>query len=126
MKKKSEPDPGFTERSGFKKNFFYFSRLLALLLLVCFISLLSDSTEPIPETLQSLIAAFPGDIRIVIDKSAYSLALYKGDRPVKSCWAVFGRGGTGTYGDKRRRGDRRIPEGDISLRIIINEKQTVL
>jgi len=66
------------ERSGFKKNFFYLSRLLALLLLVCFISLLSDSTEPIPETLQSLIAAFPGDIRIVIDKSAYSLALYQG------------------------------------------------
>jgi|GEM_PF-4167510 len=66
------------ERSGFKKNFFYLSRLLALLLLVCFISLLSDSTEPIPETLQSLIAAFPGDIRIVIDKSAYPLALYKG------------------------------------------------
>jgi hypothetical protein len=41
-------------------------------------SLLLDFTEPIPETLQSLIAAFPRDIGIVNDKSAYSLTLDEG------------------------------------------------
>jgi len=99
MKKKSEPDPGFTERSGFKKNFICLSKLLALILLVCFISPLSDFTEPMPVKLQSLIAAFLGDIRNVIDKSAHSLTLYNGYK----------------YGDKRSRGDRRMPEGDFYI-----------
>lgn len=112
MKKKTTLNVGFTEQSGFKKNFFYLARLLDLLLLVCRMSPLLGSSAPKSETLLSRIASFR-DSRIVFDKYACFLACHKGDRPVKYYRELFGLGGR--CGDKRRRGDRRNREGNFNV-----------
>ncbi len=68
-----------------------------------------DVPQPRPASLLSLVRSLAGELKIVIWKSHYTLTLYKGDRPVKTYRAVFGRGFRD--GDKHRRGDQRTPEG---------------
>lgn len=74
--------------------------------------------SPVPDSPRNAIAAFhtmlstlDGVMSIVIWKSQYSLTLYKGNAPVKTYHAVFGRGYAD--GDKEREGDRRTPEGEF-------------
>lgn len=59
----------------------------------------------------ALLSRMDGPTSLVIWKSQYSVTLFKGDWPVKTYWAVFGKG----YfdGDKERVGDKRTPEGDF-------------
>jgi murein L,D-transpeptidase YafK len=58
-----------------------------------------------------MFSALQGEPSIVIWKSQYSLTLYKGNTPVKTYHAVFGRGYAD--GDKQQTGDRRTPEGEF-------------
>jgi murein L,D-transpeptidase YafK len=59
------------------------------------------------------VDALAGELRIVIWKSHYTLTLYKGDRPVKTYRAVFGKGFRD--GDKQKMGDKRTPEGEFFI-----------
>jgi murein L,D-transpeptidase YafK len=65
------------------------------------------------ETFASALSSIAGDVKLVIWKSHYTLTLYKGDLPVKTYHAVFGRGYQD--GDKRMIGDKRTPEGDFYI-----------
>jgi murein L,D-transpeptidase YafK len=99
--------------AGIRGNIFMLLRLFACLLLLSFISPAADTTSAKPEKIK-LPASFPDhNIRIVIWKSYYTLTLYKGDRPVKSYRAVFGKGYLD--GDKRKAGDKRTPEGEFYI-----------
>jgi len=86
--------------------------ILALALLAC----LSPAPELLgnkPPSFAAVVASLPGELRIVIWKSQYTLTLYKGDRPVKTYRAVFGRGYRD--GNKERAGDKRTPEGEFFI-----------
>src|SRR5574341_444970 len=96
-----------------RRNIFFSLRLLAALLLV---SCISPSPEAPPEksgTFASLLAALAGQVKLVIWKSHYTVTLYKGETPVKTYRAVFGRGYQD--GNKRMMGDKRTPEGDFYI-----------
>lgn len=54
-----------------------------------------------------------GQLKLVIWKSHYTVTLYKGDLPVKTYRAVFGKGYQD--GDKRIQGDKRTPEGEFYI-----------
>lgn len=92
---------------------FFFLRFAVLLLLLSCISPLPGTHARKAETFATLVAALPGEPRLVIWKSQYTLTLYKGMTPVKTYPAVFGRGYSD--GDKRRTGDLRTPEGDFYI-----------
>ncbi len=96
---------------GMSKHIFFFLRLLTVLLLVSCLSPAPEVPGEKPQTFASFIASLAGQLRLVIWKSQYTLTLYKGDRPVKTYRAVFGRGFQD--GDKQRMGDRRTPEGEF-------------
>lgn len=96
-----------------RDKIFFSLRLLASLLLLSCLSPAPEAPAARPATFSSLLSTLPGDIRIVIWKSQYTLTLYKGDRPVKTYRAVFGRGYQD--GDKLRAGDKRTPEGDFYI-----------
>lgn len=86
-------------------------RLLASFLLLCCIS-------PSPETskmdsLVSLLSSVAGQVKLIVSKSGYTVTLYKGEMPIKTYRAVFGKGYQ--EGDKRRMGDRRTPEGEFYI-----------
>jgi murein L,D-transpeptidase YafK len=96
-----------------RKNILFSLRLLAALLLV---SCLSPSPEAPAEksvTFVSLLSAIAGQVKLVIWKSHYTVTLYKGETPVKTYRAVFGRGYLD--GDKRMMGDKRTPEGEFYI-----------
>ena len=57
-----------------------------------------------------------GKYNIKVNKSTYTLTLYKGDEPVKSYSIAVGR----NPGDKQRKGDNRTPVGDFKIVSIEN------
>ncbi len=95
------------------RNIFILVRLAAVLLLVSCLSPAPECPGDKPLPFASFVASLSGPLRIVIWKSQYSLTLYKGDRPVKTYHAVFGRGFKD--GDKRTTGDKRTPEGEFYI-----------
>lgn len=99
--------------AGLIDHSFFILRFVVLLLLFCCLSPLSGTPTRKAETFATLVAALPGEPRLVIWKSQYTLTLYKGMVPVKTYPAVFGRGYSD--GDKRKTGDLRTPEGDFYI-----------
>jgi murein L,D-transpeptidase YafK len=61
----------------------------------------------------SLLSSIAGQLKLVIWKSQYTVTLYKGETPVKTYRAVFGKGYQ--EGDKQRMGDKRTPEGEFYI-----------
>lgn len=96
-----------------RKNIFFLLRLLAALLLLSCMSVAPESPRPQPDAFTTLLASVEGQLRLVIWKSQYTLTLYKGDTPLKTYRAVFGRGFQD--GDKRMQGDKRTPEGEFYI-----------
>jgi murein L,D-transpeptidase YafK len=94
------------------KLFFSFRLLVSVLLLSC-LSPVPEAPGNKPFTFSSYVASLSGPLRLVIWKSQYTLTLYKGDRPVKTYRAAFGRGFRD--GDKRKSGDKRTPEGEFYI-----------
>lgn len=88
-------------------------RLLALLLLLSCLSPLPDTPGENPASFRSFLESFSGQAKLVIWKSHYTVTLYKGETPIKTYRAVFGRGYQD--GDKQREGDRRTPEGEFYI-----------
>jgi murein L,D-transpeptidase YafK len=88
-------------------------RFFFALFLVSVLSPLPDIPGTSTREFISLLSRMEGATSLVIWKSQYSLTLFKGDAPVKTYWAVFGKG----YGegDKERSGDKRTPEGDFYI-----------
>jgi len=88
-------------------------RFLAALFLVSVLSPLPDSPGTASRELIAMLSRMEGATSLVVWKSQYSLTLFKGSSPVKTYWAVFGKG----YGDgdKERSGDKRTPEGDFYI-----------
>jgi len=99
--------------TGLLAHSFFFLRFVVLLLLLSCLSPLPGTRVRKAETFATLVAALPGEPRLVIWKSQYTLTLYKGMTPVKTYPAVFGRGYSD--GDKRMTGDLRTPEGDFYI-----------
>jgi len=99
--------------AGLLDHSFFFLRFAVLLLLLSCLSPLPGTRVRKAEMFATLVATLPGEPRLVIWKSQYTLTLYKGMTPVKTYPAVFGRG----YGDgdKRMTGDLRTPEGDFYI-----------
>jgi len=96
-------------------------RLFLALFLVSVLSPLPDMPDTSAKEFLSLLSRIDGATSLVIWKSQYSLTLFKGDAPVKTYWAVFGKG----YGegDKERAGDRRTPEGDFYISSMNHSKR---
>jgi murein L,D-transpeptidase YafK len=88
-------------------------RFFLALFLVSVLSPLPDIPGTSTREFLSLLSRMEGTTSLVIWKSQYSLTLFKGATPVKTYWAVFGKG----YGegDKERSGDKRTPEGDFYI-----------
>jgi murein L,D-transpeptidase YafK len=91
----------------------FFLRLFALVLLVSCLSPAPEVPGDKPLTFASFVSSLAGPLRLVVWKSQYTLTLYKGDLPIKTYRAVFGKGFRD--GDKRRMGDRRTPEGEFYI-----------
>ncbi|HEY6011745.1 MAG TPA: L,D-transpeptidase, partial [Nitrospirota bacterium] len=98
---------------GARRNILFALRLLAALLLLSCISPLPEAPAQKPVTFASLLESIAGQLRLVIWKSHYTVTLYKGETPVKTYRAVFGKGYQD--GDKRRMGDKRTPEGEFYI-----------
>jgi murein L,D-transpeptidase YafK len=96
-----------------RRNMFFSVRLLGALLLLSCLSPAPDAPAGKPPTFATFVSDLPGQLRIVIWKSQYTLTLYKGDYPVKTYRAVFGKGYQD--GDKQRTGDKRTPEGEFFI-----------
>ncbi len=107
--------------TGSRRNIFPLLRLFGLVLLLSCISPALDVAVPKTETFATHLGAIAGQLRLVIWKSQYTLTLYKGDQPVKTYRAVFGKGYQD--GDKKREGDKRTPEGDFYICTMINSKR---
>jgi hypothetical protein len=90
-----------------RKNILFLVRLLTAILLLSCISPAPEATAPKAFVFADLLSSLPGQLRLIIWKSQYTVTLYKGDAPVKTYRAVFGRGFQD--GDKRMLGDRRTP-----------------
>lgn len=88
-------------------------RFLTALFLVSVLSPLPDTSGDANPELRAMLSRIEGPTSLVVWKSQYSLTLFKGSSPVKTYWAVFGKG----YGDgdKERSGDMRTPEGDFYI-----------
>ena len=100
---------------------YLYLRLLLLAVLISCISPGPDAQFPRLAALAAKISSTSGELRVVIQKSRYVLTLYKGMTPVKSYWAVFGKGYAG--GDKRVMGDKRTPEGEFYICTINHSKR---
>jgi murein L,D-transpeptidase YafK len=96
-----------------RRNIFFSLRLLVSFLLLSCLSPAPETPAVKPANFALLISSLAGELRLVIWKSQYTLTLYKGDRPIKTYRAVFGRGFRD--GDKRQAGDRRTPEGEFFI-----------
>ncbi len=88
-------------------------RCAAAVVLAAVLSPIPDAPGTNTAAFLSLLSLLPGETSIVIWKSHYSLTLYKGDLPVKTYPAVFGKGHPD--GDKEKVGDKRTPEGDFYI-----------
>jgi murein L,D-transpeptidase YafK len=88
-------------------------RLLAVFLLLSCISPAPETPTGKRNSLASLLSSIAGELKLVIWKSQYTVTLYKGEIPVKTYRAVFGKGYPN--GDKQMRGDRRTPEGEFYI-----------
>ncbi|MDH4161774.1 MAG: L,D-transpeptidase [Nitrospirota bacterium] len=97
----------------FWKYLSFFVRFIVALAAVAVLAPVPDDPGTNTAAFISLFSSLPGDPAIVIWKSHYSLTLYKGDIPIKTYPAVFGKGFA--EGDKERIGDRRTPEGDFYI-----------
>jgi murein L,D-transpeptidase YafK len=95
------------------RNIFFLFRLLTALLLLSCISPAPEATVPKADVFADRLAATPGQLRLIIWKSQYTVTLYKGETPVRTYRAVFGRGFQ--EGDKRMQGDKRTPEGEFYI-----------
>jgi murein L,D-transpeptidase YafK len=96
-------------------------RFFTALVLVSVLSPLPDIPGTGARELLSLLSRIEGETSLVIWKSQYSVTLFKGRSPVKTYWAVFGKG----YfdGDKERSGDKRTPEGDFYICTMSDSKR---
>jgi murein L,D-transpeptidase YafK len=92
---------------------FSLARLVITLLLLSCLSPAPKTAAPKPEVFADVLASFPGPLRLIIWKSQYTVTLYKGDTPLRTYRAVFGRGFQD--GDKRMQGDKRTPEGEFYI-----------
>ncbi|MCK9420268.1 MAG: L,D-transpeptidase [Nitrospirae bacterium] len=97
----------------FRRNSCCILRLLAAFLLLCCISPSPETSTGKTDIFASLLSSVAGRLKLVIWKSRYTLTLYKGEIPVKTYRAVFGKGYR--EGDKQRMGDRRTPEGEFYI-----------
>lgn len=88
-------------------------RLLAAILLLCCISPLPEAPTGKTDAFTSQLSLIAGQLKLVIWKSQYTVTLYKGETPVKTYRAVYGKGYQD--GDKQRMGDRRTPEGEFYI-----------
>jgi murein L,D-transpeptidase YafK len=95
------------------ENIRFLVRLLTAILLLCCISPSPEVTAPNANVLADRLSSLTGQVRLIIWKSQYTVTLYRGDDPVKSYRAQFGRGFQD--GDKRMQGDKRTPEGDFYI-----------
>lgn len=86
-------------------------RFVTAMLLVAVLSPVRDAPGRTNAAFLTMLSSLEGQLSLVIWKSRYTLTLYKGQTPVKTYRAVFGRGYAD--GDKERMGDRRTPEGDF-------------
>ena len=96
-----------------RRHIFPLLRLLVTLLVASCLSPGPQAPSRKPASVAALPDAPSYAHRIVIRKSDYTLTLYRGDRPVKTYRAAFGRGYLD--GDKRVQGDKRTPEGDFYI-----------
>ncbi len=94
-------------------NICFAFRLLAVFLLLSSISPAPEAPTGKATTFASWLSSTPGQLKLVIWKSHYTVTLYKGETPVKTYRAVFGKGYQD--GDKRMEGDRRTPEGEFYI-----------
>lgn len=99
--------------SKIRRNIFFSLRLLLSLAALSCLSPAPEAPAAKPSAFATLLSSLSGKVRIVIWKSQYTLTLYKGERPVKTYRAVFGKGFQD--GDKQRVGDKRTPEGDFFI-----------
>ena len=90
------------------KKILVYWRLLAALVLVSCLSPSPEVPAARTTTPASSPAFAPGEIKIVIWKSHYTLTLYKGDIPIKTYRTVFGKGYRD--GDKQTIGDFERPK----------------
>lgn len=98
---------------GRTHTIYLYLRLFALGVLISCISPGPDAQSSRLAALAAKLSSLHGELRIVIQKSRYVLTLYKGMTPVKSYWAVFGKGYA--EGDKQLMGDKRTPEGEFYI-----------
>src|SRR5271169_3060529 len=94
-------------------NIFLLVRFLTAILLLSCISASPEATAPKADVLADRLSSLSGQIRLIIWKSQYTVTIYKGDDPVKTYRAVFGKGFQD--GDKRMQGDKRTPEGEFYI-----------
>jgi murein L,D-transpeptidase YafK len=97
----------------FRRNIYFALRLFAAFLPLLCISPAPEAPQKTATTLASQLSAIAGQLKLVIWKSNYTVTLYKGETPVKTYRAVFGKGYQD--GDKQRMGDKRTPEGDFYI-----------
>jgi hypothetical protein len=83
------------------------------MLLLAVLSPVRDAPGTASSAFLTVLSSLDGDLSLVIWKSRYAATLYKGQTPVKTYRAVFGRGYAD--GDKERAGDRRTPEGEFYI-----------
>lgn len=96
-----------------QKNIFIVLRVATALLVLSCISPIPEMSHGTLIPPASLPSTQPGALKLVIWKSHYTLTLYRGDSPIKTYRAVFGRGYRD--GDKQVVGDRRTPEGEFYI-----------
>jgi murein L,D-transpeptidase YafK len=96
-----------------RKNSCRVLRLLAAFLLLCCISPSPEAAANKTAVPASLLSSAAGQIKLIVSKSGYTVTLYRGEMPVKTYHAVFGKGYR--EGDKQRMGDRRTPEGEFYI-----------
>ena len=96
-----------------RNNILFLVRLLVGILLLSCISPSPEATAPKAGILADRLSSLPGQLRLIIWKSQYTVTLYKGDDPIKTYRAVFGRGFQD--GDKKMQGDKRTPEGEFYI-----------
>jgi murein L,D-transpeptidase YafK len=115
MKKKTARSSGrkATRIGKIGSVLFFLARLLIALLLLSCLSPVPPTSVPKQETFADEVASFPGPLRLIIWKSQYTVTLYKGDTPLRTYRAVFGKGYQD--GDKRMQGDKRTPEGEFYI-----------
>jgi murein L,D-transpeptidase YafK len=95
------------------RNSYFALRVLATFLLLSCLSPAPEAPIGKRNSLVSLLSSIAGELKLVIRKSRYSVTLYKGEIPVKTYQAVFGKGYPN--GDKQMRGDQRTPEGEFYI-----------